>query len=139
MKRMKKIGFLSAVVLVAGIAFLVARFWCGTHRGKLPWSARNVQTYHKSYGPQGFTYCLKAELPKSDFLEYATRLRASHYSESPHLNYRDGHDIHWPGGGPSNWWNPSSVKTNTYGRPNGVGLLILKYENGYVYLKDTGS
>jgi hypothetical protein len=140
---MKKIIKRLAIILASLVALLVAVWmllvWKESPRGHLPWSARNVHVASKSYGVQGWTYCLKAELPEEDFLKFVTRRRATHYSTNPHLNYQDGHDIHWQGGAPSDWWNPSSIKTNTYGRPNGMGLDIMKYENGHLYYKSTGS
>lgn len=82
---------------------------------------------------------MKAELPEKDFLKFVSRLGATHYRENPVLNAGNGHDIQWEANAPSAWWNPTTDKTNTYGLSNGMGLDILKYENGNVYFKSTGS
>jgi hypothetical protein len=138
-EKMKKKLTIIAVVGVVAVACVAVALFRTTARGKLPLSARNVEVYSKSYGTQGWTYYLRAELPEKDFLTFVSRLRASHYSENPRLNAGNGHDIHWEVSSPPGWWDPSPVKANTYGRDNGMGLDIVKYENGHVYYKSTGS
>jgi hypothetical protein len=138
MKKMKKLGLMAASVLIVAVAFVAAAWWHSTPRGKLPWSAQNIRVCSKTYGVQGWTYYLRADLPERDFLRFVSRFGATPYGENSQMNDRDGHDVEWSGG-PTEWWNPSPTKTNTYGLSNGMGLDILKYENGHVYFKSTGS
>lgn len=133
MKKIKKFGLILGLISTIIILGWVVHCWRESPRGKLPWSARSIQIYSKSYGVQGWTYCLKAELPENDFQKFVSRLGVQS-TDSKYEPY-----VHWKGGGPTNWWNPSSETKNTYFRSNGMGLDILKYENGYVYFKSTGS
>ncbi len=133
MKKMKKTLLVLASVAAVAILCLAVVFWRDSNRGKLPWSASNEQVYSKSYGTQGWTYCLRAQLPKRDFQKFASRLGVRPLTTEYHPY------IHWEDGCPTNWWDPSPVTADTYGRDNGMGLDILKYENGHVYFKSTGS
>jgi len=132
MRKIKKIGLILG--LITGILILcwIVILWHESTRGKLPWSASNIEIYYKSYGTQGWTYCLKAELPKNDFQIFASRLGVQPL-DSSHEKY-----VHWKDGCPANWWNPSLETKNTYFLNNGMGLDILKYENGCVYFKSSG-
>jgi hypothetical protein len=133
MKKKQKIGLILGLVSVIIILCLVVLYWNESYRGKLPWSAGNIQVYSKTYGVQGWTYCLKAELPKNDFQKFASRLGVQPL-DSVNEQY-----VNWKVDCPEKWWNPSSETKNTHFLNNGMGLDILKYENGCVYLKSTGN
>ena len=130
---MKKIGLILGAIVALVIICAAAAWWSSTPRAKLPWSARNVRVYSKSYGVQGWSYALRATLPERDFQKFVSRLDVRPLT----TNYYPY--IQWNSGGPTNWWNPSPSVETTYGRDNGMGLDILKYEDGEVWFKSTGS
>ena len=97
-------------ILLATVFLLLGRYYLFEWplRRALPWGASNIyeHSWNEGFLP-GYTYHLRADLPREQYLNYVARLGLK-----PHDPSSDPHDFRfqWLGTDDVDWWEPKNVE-----------------------------
>ena len=128
--------------VIGGCLFCVLLLFRGCEhsaRRALPWSAEDVHAYGSAYSgaTMDYFYLLKARIDARQFEDYIVRMNLVPLGE-----IEERRSSHYVWGGfhaASGWWHPTESMSNTYHDPSTRGSMVVlaKYENGYLYFKES--
>ncbi len=110
-------------------------------RAALPGTATEVNIFRSDYAgvTMDYFWLVKAKVTEDEFREYVATLGLVPYDGVQHLG--EWPRYHWGGHGDCKgaWWDPTESMANTYhdSTMSGSACVLAKYENGYVYCKES--
>lgn len=129
----KKIHRIKIVCLLCSVLLLSYFIIVSPYRWALPFSAKNVNVYSKTYGPNKQVYYLKAEISKVEFQNYISKLCLHSWEEDRILKDNPQYASWQIGTTSPPWWDPEPSIEGTFGHA-GTDLLLVKYDSGNIYL-----
>jgi len=132
MKKLIILGLLPVGLCVVVLLACVGRYYLfeSPQRRALPWGASNIHEHYWSDGLlPDYSYHLRADITRDQFLEYAERLDLS-----PHDPQGDPHDYSWHWNAPARWWTPPQTMERVYSETYRRGGTYIGYYNGQVFV-----
>ena len=109
-------------------------------RAALPSTATEVNEFRSDYAgiTMDYFWLVKAKITEDEFREYVATLELVPYEGVKTIGMTAQNQ--WYGhAGCGDWWDPTESMSNTYydSTMTGSGCALSKYENGYVYYKES--